>query len=118
MGRISPRARVLVVDDDRSFRSMLALSLRRAGFKVATAPSGEAALARLSREPFAWLVSDVNMEGIGGVELCERAARLHPGLRAVLVSANFPAGGLSPGRAEKLFIKPFEVSDLAACLRG
>jgi two-component system, NtrC family, response regulator AtoC len=112
------RVRVLLVDDDPAFRDMLALSLRQGLFEVVAAGSGEEALERLAREKFDWLVSDVRMEGIGGVELCERAARLYPGLRTVLVSADFHADGLRPGSAKRLFVKPFEVADLAACLRA
>src|SRR5216683_1066620 len=59
----APVSRVLIVDDQRNMRTTTALVLRQAGYDVAEAESGEAALSRLLAEPF-----DVVMTGYGTVE--------------------------------------------------
>jgi two-component system, NtrC family, response regulator PilR len=62
-------ARLLVVDDELSMREFLAILLERQGYEVTTADSAEAAIALLRSEPFSLVISDVNMPGMGGMEL-------------------------------------------------
>jgi DNA-binding NtrC family response regulator len=64
---------VLIVDDDRVFRFAMGKALRRVGFEVEEAESGEAALVLLGREkpPDVALV-DLRMGGIGGLEVMRR----------------------------------------------
>ena len=64
--------RVLVVDDDRSPCETLALGLNRRGFSVETRGSGQDALAVLASEDIDVVVTDLNMVGQNGIELCER----------------------------------------------
>jgi DNA-binding response OmpR family regulator len=65
--------RILIVDDDEGNREVLAYFLRRQGFLVTTAASGEEALAAFdSADPgaatFGLVLLDVVMPGIGGLE--------------------------------------------------
>ena len=110
--------KILLVDDDAACLAMLGLSLRREGFRVVTAASAERALAILARSRYDWLVTDYRMAGMGGAELAVRAARLRPGIRTVLVSADCPAERLLECPAERLFAKPVAVDELAAWLRS
>ena len=73
------RASILVVDDDATFRGVLASELRRMDFEVRDAASGEAALERLAGwEPDVVLL-DLRLPGMGGLEtlkaIRERSAR-------------------------------------------
>ncbi|MCA9681631.1 MAG: response regulator, partial [Myxococcales bacterium] len=54
-------SRVLIVDDEEPMRHMLDLLLRRGGFEVVSAESGERALELLEREPVDVILSDVRM---------------------------------------------------------
>ena len=78
---------VLVVDDDVSWRNILGLALRQAGYRVSTAGSAEEALALLQAEVFDCLVTDAKMPSMSGFELAVRAKALRPGLRILMVSA-------------------------------
>jgi signal transduction histidine kinase len=78
-------SRILVVDDDPAVRESLSEELGT-HFAVVSADSGEAALDRLSQEPFDALVSDVRMPGMGGVALLERAAQIDPSLVRVFLT--------------------------------
>jgi diguanylate cyclase (GGDEF)-like protein len=69
---VSPR--VLVVDDDEIAAAHTRELIAAAGYEVATAHSGEAALAELRREFAPIVILDRNMPGMGGIELC-RAIR-------------------------------------------
>ncbi len=68
----APRARVLYVDDEDDLREVFTAVFEE-HFDVVTAPSGERALAVLSREPVDVLVSDMRMEPMKGSELLARA---------------------------------------------
>jgi len=62
------RGTILVVDDDHDVRFVIADSLRKAGFKVEEAETGEIALEKLSGGPEA-VISDISMPGLTGVEM-------------------------------------------------
>lgn len=61
--------RVLVVDDDREIADMTALLLRGAGYDVASAGSGEAALYAIQEDPPEAVLLDINMPGMDGWEV-------------------------------------------------
>ncbi|MFH1177527.1 MAG: response regulator, partial [Acidobacteriota bacterium] len=65
-------ARILVVDDEPTFRALLADILEDAGFEVLEAADGEAALAALDRGEFQLVLSDQRMPRLGGMELLRR----------------------------------------------
>ena len=63
---------VLVADDDRTLRMMLAKMLEKSGYQVVTADRGEKSLfLALEKDIDAFLI-DLNMPGLGGIEICER----------------------------------------------
>ena len=68
---------ILVVDDDPSIRELVAICLRRAGFDVLEAASGEIALRILDREEIDLVVLDVGLPGISGTDVV-RALRRTP----------------------------------------
>lgn len=68
------RVRVLVVDDEPVARSVASGVLSRAGFEVAMAGDGREALEVLRRRGCRIVVSDLEMPGMNGIELC-RAIR-------------------------------------------
>ncbi|MEL6347994.1 MAG: sigma-54 dependent transcriptional regulator [Myxococcota bacterium] len=82
------RGRILIVDDEPSIRKVLHAQLKRAGYDVTTAPDGAAAIARLEAEPFALLISDLKMPGVGGMELLSFCKVNLPGLPVILITAH------------------------------
>jgi CheY-like chemotaxis protein/anti-sigma regulatory factor (Ser/Thr protein kinase) len=60
---------ILVAEDDRTTRYLLRSVLKYAGFSVSTAADGGAALARLRRQKFDLLLTDVWMPRMNGLEL-------------------------------------------------
>lgn len=69
---------VLLVDDDGFMLDVLADMLSGKDCRVLCASSGEEALALLAREPVDVVVCDQSMPGMGGTELLERVAEVHP----------------------------------------
>jgi two-component system cell cycle response regulator len=69
--------RILLVDDIPIQRKVLGRLLTKAGHRVETAGNGEEALARLLAQPFDVLLTDWEMPGMDGQELCRRVREKH-----------------------------------------
>ncbi len=110
--------RVLVVEDERSIREMIALNLGMAGFEVLEAESAEQALSLLSRSaPCDAAILDVMLPGMNGFSLCESIRRTDNTIGIIILSAKSQESdkirGLSIG-ADDYMTKPFSVSELLA----
>jgi CheY-like chemotaxis protein len=64
----APKARILIVDDDRSTALALTAALERLGQTLVVAHSGEEALQHLLHEDFAVILLDLHMSGMDGYE--------------------------------------------------
>jgi two-component system response regulator PilR (NtrC family) len=79
--------RILVVDDERSMRELLAIVLRREGYEVLLADSGRAAVAALEREPVDLLISDIKMPDMSGVEVLRAAKKIDQDILGIMITA-------------------------------
>lgn len=119
----APARRVLVVDDSRAQRHVLAMHLRRWGYLVAEAAGGAEALAICRDAPPDIVLSDWMMPGLSGPDLC-RAFRALPrdgyGYFILLTSKSGKdevAGGLDLG-ADDFLTKPVDPQELRARLKA
>jgi len=81
-------ANILVVDDDRNIRRMLATALEGAGYVVTEAAGAAQALARLGAAPAIDLVvTDVRMENMDGMRLLEQIKQTRPALPVIIMTA-------------------------------
>lgn len=67
--KLAPK-RILSVDDDPEYLEILSGRLRKRGYDVAVAGSGEEALEVLDQGPVDCILMDRSMAGLGGVETC------------------------------------------------
>jgi two-component system response regulator PilR (NtrC family) len=79
--------RILVVDDERSMRELLAIVLRREGYEVLLAENGRAAIGLLESEPVDLLISDIKMPDLSGVEVLRAAKRIDPDILGIMITA-------------------------------
>lgn len=114
---------ILIVDDDEGNREVLAYFLRRQGFGVATAASGEAALTAIDGATFDLVLLDVVMPGIGGLETL-RILREHyseAALPVIMVTgldaSEDVATALEMGATDYVS-KPYQLADALARIRG
>ena len=100
----SPRARILIVEDEVLTRMALAEELREAGYSVVEAANADAAMAYLRTYAQVDLVlSDIKMPGsMDGLELARRLGVEYPSLPVLLASAS------SPG-VETVIPKPYDM---------
>jgi len=100
---------ILLVEDQREVRELLAATLRKYGYRVIEASDGEEALRHGLRNQIDLLVTDVVMPRLQGGELAERLRARLPALKVLFISgysAAIPAQGRSEAVTE-LLNKPF-----------
>ena len=104
---------VLVVDDDAGVLDVLASMLQELGCEVVSARNGAEALEQLvQNERITILITDINMPGMDGHELAERARRVRPSLKVLQLSGREPRRGGLP-----MIRKPFSLEDLANTMK-
>jgi two-component system, NtrC family, response regulator PilR len=81
------RPRILVVDDERSMRELLAIVLRREGYDVLLAENGKSAIATLEKEPVDILISDIKMPDLSGVDVLRAAKRVDQDILGIMITA-------------------------------
>ncbi|PYR19939.1 MAG: Fis family transcriptional regulator [Acidobacteria bacterium] len=80
-------ARILVVDDERSMRELLAIVLRREGYEVLLAENGRAAIDLLEHEPVDLLISDIKMPDLSGVDVLRAAKKIDQDILGIMITA-------------------------------
>lgn len=112
--------RLLVVDDDRSIREIVQMSLEEEGYIVDTAPDAEEALETIRRNAPDLLILDVMLPGMTGFDLT-REIRKTSSLPIILLTAKTDTidkvVGLESG-ADDYVEKPFEMRELVARMRA
>jgi PAS domain S-box-containing protein len=113
---------ILVAEDEDGVRTVLSEMLRKLGYAVLAASSGEEAeqIAASSSSRIAMLVTDVIMPGMNGRELADRLRASRPGLKVLYVSGYAESGIVHEGviEAGTAFLhKPFSQDELARKVR-
>ncbi len=83
----TPKGRILVVDDSRVIRTMVAETLTRAGFWVDVAEDGAAALRRLGETSFDVVITDIQMPKMDGFALMSAARSLDARPEVIVITA-------------------------------
>lgn len=111
---------VLVVEDESAVRELAARVLRKDGYSILTAGSGEEAIAVIESydEDIDVLLTDVVMPGMNGRQLAARVAELKPRTRTIFMSG-YTEDALEDGPvpAAAFLPKPFDISLLRARVR-
>jgi len=104
-------ARILVVDDEEPVRVMMGATLERQGHDVQFAASGREAIAKLERNVFDLVLTDIVMQDGNGIVLLERIHSQQPQLPVVMVTAihdiSVAIDAMRRGAYDYL-LKPFE----------
>ena len=110
--------KVLVLEDEASIRGFIVINLRRAGYDVIEAESGEEALERLRENPDARVaLLDIMLPGIDGFEVCRRIRATNSRIGIIMLTARSQemdkVTGLMTG-ADDYVTKPFSPAELTA----
>lgn len=80
--------KILVVDDDLDLLRLLSIRLQASGHEVATAETGERALALLSVASPHLVITDMRMPGMDGMALFEAIRKRNPALPVIILTAH------------------------------
>lgn len=107
--------RVLLVDDEKSVRSVLAIFLGRSGYKVAEAESGTLALAQLETFQPEIVLLDIRMPGMDGVQTLQKIKERDSKIPVIMVTAttdeSIAQETIQPGACDYI-VKPFSFEQL------
>ncbi|MDR1424420.1 MAG: sigma-54 dependent transcriptional regulator [Azoarcus sp.] len=111
---------ILIVEDDAALRDAVCFTLEMAGHTVTGVDGGPAALAKLERQTFNLVVSDLRMQPMDGLELLGEIRRRLPQLPVLLMTAYGDvdkAVAAMRGGACDFLMKPFESEVLLKSVR-
>jgi DNA-binding response OmpR family regulator len=118
----SPRRCVLLVEDDRSVRRYLEVTLLRSGYRVITAEDGLEAMKLALSSPVDVVVTDAVMPNLSGQELARFLRSNHKlsHLPIVLLTGqqNKEAVGSGENVIDAFLYKPVRAEELKSCLAG
>ncbi len=107
--------RILVVDDEKVIREILADFLSMEGFWVRTAEDGSAALVELSRAPYDLVLSDLKMPNMGGLDLLAAIGKHTPNVVTIIMTGfgtvETAIDAMKQG-AYDYILKPFKVEEV------
>jgi two-component system response regulator HydG len=112
--------KVFVIDDEREMVDLIQLGLKKRGFTVVPFNSGADALAALTEHDVDVVVTDLNMKGMTGLELCQRIHVERADLPVIVLTAfgsfETAVGAIRAG-AYDFVTKPVEIEALAIAIR-
>jgi len=121
--RFMKAKKILVVDDEPDIVELISYNLKKEGFEVSSALDGNEALVRIKKADFDFLILDLMLPGVQGMELC-RILRNNPATRhipVIMLTAKAEEVdriiGLETG-ADDYITKPFSPRELVARVRA
>ena len=110
--------KILVADDEAPIANVVAMKLRNAGLEVVVAMDGLEAYELAIAERPDFMITDLQMPGMSGLELCARlAAELEGGIPTILLTAKgfeLSAESVRELPVRRIMTKPFSPRELLA----
>jgi len=107
--------RILIAEDDKNFGSVLRDTLEEEGHKVDLVGDGVEAVLKHIEEGYDFLVFDIKMPKLDGINALKILKRLSPKTPAITISGNAGSGEMAESvraGAVRCLTKPFEMSQL------
>ena len=78
--------RILFADDEASIQELMRIELPRLGHEATVCPDGRTAIAALDRTAYDCVVVDLDMPGVGGLDVIARVREVSPDTEAVIIT--------------------------------
>ena len=116
-----PTRTLLLVDDEQNIVSSLKRLLRRDGYEILTANSGEEGLEVISKNPVDVIISDQRMPGMTGVEFLSKVKESHPATMRMVLSGytelKSVTDAINEGAVFRFLTKPWDDEKLRECVK-
>jgi len=109
--------KILIVDNEPNSTESLSIGIRRYGFYVETANSGQEGLQKISQTKFDFVVCDIDMPEMDGWELFTKIQERYPDITMIFMTALLRKNYKTPFNKQPLLIKPFQLQELVQLLR-
>lgn len=114
--------KILVLEDEQSIRDFIRINLKRHGFEVKEASTGEEALELVGAGDAVQIaILDVMLPGISGLEVCQKLRNEYPRMGIIMLTARGQetdkVEGLEVG-ADDYVVKPFSPAELVARVKS
>lgn len=110
---------ILFADDERNLQELMRTELPRMGYTVTVCPDGLTAVAALEKEPFDCLLVDLDMPGMNGIKVIEKARQIRPEIEAVVMTGKPSQETAIAALRHQVFdylTKPCRLSDIAGLM--
>ena len=124
---MAPKTKILVVEDEEDFRTILIHLLQKEGYQAFSAGNGEEGLKAYVKEAPDLVLLDVHLPDMTGFDICRKIRAEGPRAKTPIILCTVRsevapvAEGLGSG-ADDYVVKPFEIRDLldriSSALRG
>ena len=113
--------KLLVVDDDKSYLNALKIILTKMGYAAEVAAGSEEALKILEKEKFPLIITDLDMPGLDGVELCKQIRKIDSKSIVYALSgyiAEYDTENLEKSGFDGYLSKPAKIEVLKKAIEG
>jgi len=111
--------RILFADDEASLQELMRIELPRLGHEATVCPDGRTALAALDRTAFDCVIVDLDMPGLGGLDVIARVRETSPDTEAVIITGKSSLESAIAAVRQGVFdylTKPCKLADIQAVL--
>jgi two-component system, cell cycle sensor histidine kinase and response regulator CckA len=108
-GAMAAAQNILVVDDDLMVLRFVTATLKRHGYHVHQATSGDEGLQYFSehRDKLSMVLTDIVMPGMSGPQMVEHILALHPGMRVTFMTGTAADNRVPQDGTRPMLLKPF-----------
>jgi two-component system NtrC family response regulator len=111
--------RILFADDETSIQELMRIELPRLGHEATVCPDGRVALAALDRTAYDCVIVDLDMPGVGGLEVIARVREISPDTETVIITGKSSLESAVMAVRQGVFdylTKPCKLADIQAVL--
>lgn len=112
------KKRILIADDEKAMRIMLAEALKFDDHEIDIVKNGIEAISLFNRKTYDLVITDYIMPGMDGLELTRRIKSKQPATPILIITASSPTLDLLASGAAACIKKPFELMDMRNMVRS
>jgi len=107
---------ILIVDDDYKMAKTLHDILKAKKYKPQIAQCGQEALDKIRKNSFNWVITDIKMPGMNGIEVCEAVKYIQPEVSVLFMSAYTTNEKKLKESAVAILTKPLDINYMLSVL--